>query len=591
MGEDLKHRILQKILLPELIGQFVQLQKSAGNLRGCCPFHNEKTPSFYVYPDHFHCFGCRAHGDAIEFVRKSQGLGFIDTLKWLGAKAGVDTSELERERNNEDQKNQIRKGKIILSAQDYFLKNMWNEPGVTARNYLLKRGFTEETIRKYGFGLALNSSYELIKYLRTLGFTPEELGGASLATHYEKDNRWYDFFKNRIIIPIRDAQGRLIAFGGRAMDDSPQKYKNSRYDKGHVLFGLSEARSEIRNKGRAIVVEGYLDAIQMWQFGFKETVASQGTALTLSHLKQLAHTTNMVYLLFDGDGAGQKATLRVINDAMNVPDLSIKVVTLPEDLDPDEFLLERGSEKLEELLRQAIDLIQYAIRQKIQGASPTAIPEIVSKELLPWVKNTNDPIRRAFLLAQIAQLSGIQESVLTDLLMVDRPRADRQQSRAIPTKSIQVFAPTGASKEILAHLYFADPGQIDLEQVVPFMKDELHFDEYSMSLADDFLSLLGSGKSPAKCDLSALETAHESSVAEFLVHLQQKHELYQVASRTRAIQAIMTSVRAQTLKSAVQNLKSQIGRVSPEEQTQILREIQGIQKELFGLENELRNQR
>lgn len=591
MAEELKRKLLQKIHLPELIGQFVQLQKSSGNFRGCCPFHNENTPSFYVYSDHFHCFGCRAHGDAIEFVRKTQGLGFIDTLKWLGGKFGVDTSELDKNRNDDERKIAIRRTKVLLTAQDFFVKNLWENSGDSARKYLLERGFTEETLKHYGFGLANNHSYELIKHLRSLGFTPDEMGQASLATFYEKDNRWYDFFKNRVTIPIRDGQGRLIAFGGRALDDSPQKYKNSRYDKGNVLFGLSEARSEIKAKSRAIVVEGYLDAIQMWQFGFRETVASQGTALTLSHLKQLAHTTGVLYLLFDGDGAGQRATMRVLTEAMNVPNLTLKVVTLPNELDPDEFLLEQGAEKLEELLRESTDLVQYAILQKIEGASPTALPDIVSKELLPWVKNTSDPVRRAFLLARIAQLSGIREAVLTDLLMTDRPKSEKPDLRVKPLKIEGPYTPAGSEKEILAHLHFAEPGQLELDPLIDFLTNEMRLNEVSLSLASDFIEILRSGNSPSKTDLSAIDSAHDTSVAAFLVSLRQKHELYQVPSRSKAIQTLLSSYRANVLKTAVQNLKAQIGRVSADDQSQILREIQSIQNELFGIERELRNPR
>ena len=590
MSDNVKNQILQKVILPDLLSEFVTLQKSSGNFRGCCPFHNEKTPSFYVYHDHFHCFGCRAHGDAIAFVRKHLGLGFIESLKWLGNKIGVDISELEQQFDSEEKKLQIRRIKCVLAAQDFFVENLWSAVGAKALLYLKERGFTEEILRQYGFGLALNSGNSLISHLKEYGHTAEDLGNCSLATYYDRDRKWYDFFRNRVTIPIRDGQGRLIAFGGRALDDSPQKYKNSRYDKGHVLFGLSEARAHIKNRGRAIIVEGYLDAIKMWQNGFKETVASQGTALTLAHLKLLSHTTGLAYLLFDGDSAGQNATLRILSDVMNVPELRLKVVSLPNDLDPDEFLAEQGPEKLEQLLMGATDLLQYAVQNRLQGATASAIPEIVSKELLPWLKQTTDPVRQAFLVSRISQLSSIPEAVLMSQLKTEKSSI-LQVKLQRPAVQNTFVPPKGPAKELLAHLFFAESTQINTAEIEHFVSNEMNLDEASSLLAQEFISLQNSGRTPSQMDLGLIELSQHPAIADFLSELKTQAELYNVQNRSHSMSRLMVTVRATKLKSTVQVLKSQIAKSDAEEQRIILKEIQGLQSELFSMETEMRNSR
>jgi DNA primase len=590
MSDRVKNQILQKVVLTDIVSEFVNLQKSSGNFRGCCPFHNEKTPSFYVYHDHFHCFGCRAHGDAIAFVRKHLGLGFIDSLKWLGNKLGVDISELEQKVDSEDKKVQLRRIKCILAAQDFFAQNLWSKAGTKALGYLKERGFTEDVLKKHGFGLALNSSNSLINYLKELGHSAEELGHCSLATYYENDKKWYDFFRNRVTIPIRDGQGRLIAFGGRALDDSPQKYKNSRYDKGHVLFGLSEARTSIKNKGRAIIVEGYLDAIKMWQNGFSETVASQGTALTLAHLKMLNHTTGLAYLLFDGDSAGQNAILRILSDVMSLPELRVKVVALPNEYDPDEFLSEEGPEKLEQLLMSATDLLQYAVQHRLLGASASSIPEIVNKELLPWLRQTTDPVRQAFLVSRISQLSSIPESVLMSQLKAEKTVIPPTMPRVSGAPD-QFVPPKGAARELLAHLYFAEANQVNIAEIEQFVRNEMSVDESSAILMEEFIAIQNSGRSPHQLDLGLIESAQHPAIAEFLSELKAQAELYSVPNRNHSIFRIMVTVRASKLKSTVQILKAQLVKSDAEELKIILKEIQMLQSELFSMESEMRNSR
>ena len=289
--EIAKKRILDKVPLGSLIGEQIQLSMRSGRQVGLCPFHQEKSPSFTIFDDHYFCFGCRARGDAIEYVRHVQGLNFIEALKYLAEKYSVDAPELEDSRKAQESREESSKlYRILQTAQEYFLTNL-ERNGRHVKEYLINRGFKEDVIKEYGFGFAPDHSMGLVSHLLKLGFSLQDATTASVATQSQRDHKTYDFFRNRLMIPIKDHHGRLIAYGGRTMGDDPAKYKNSRetplFDKSHTLYGLDRAKEHIRRKRRAIVVEGYMDALQLWNHGFGETVACLGTALTPQQMQMM----------------------------------------------------------------------------------------------------------------------------------------------------------------------------------------------------------------------------------------------------------------------------------------------------------------
>jgi DNA primase len=469
---EAKNLILAQSSLATLIGEAVTLHKQSGKLVGCCPFHGEKTASFYVYDDHYHCYGCGAHGDAITFVRKKYGLNYVPSLRWLADKYGINVSSLEQSAEDINRlKLQAQQGKILLAAQQFFVSQLWkddgrHEEGKDARRYFHERGFDEDVCRSFGFGLAPNAEHALHKHLHALGFHDVDLEQASLVTTY--NSRSFDFFRHRVIVPIHDAYGRIIAFGGRTLGGATQKYKNSRYNKGAVLFARHRARQAMGQKHRALVVEGYFDALQLHLHGFEETVACQGTALTQEHLQQLNAATKEVYLVFDGDSPGRQASLKIISLALNFPELQFKVVELPKDEDPDVLVRRGGSQALQSLIAAAQDLIFFGIQSKLQGAAPTAIPHLIHEEFIPWLASIPQPIKQSYLCRKISELSGVQERIISQELAAHSKRLGKASSPSASAAPLVRVTPRTTPQtahssaplpplvyELIGHLYFA----------------------------------------------------------------------------------------------------------------------------------------
>lgn len=459
---QIKTQILEKTDLSALIRSRVDLSKQSGRLVGCCPFHGEKTPSFYVFYDHYHCFGCGAHGDAISWVQHFEGFGFVESLKWLGNKCQVDISSLEQSKISGESFKRLSRIEAIKSyAQDFFVAQLYGSQGRRAKEYLISRGFQESELSLYGFGFAPDNPRTLHDDLQRRGFQLAEIQEASLIT--AKDQRFYDFFRDRVMIPIRDIRSRIIAFAGRTLNDHPLKYKNSRYDKGLHLFGMDQARLAMREKARAIVVEGYMDVFRLWRSGFKESVACQGTALTHQHMKLLSSTTGVVYLFFDGDTAGQRAALKAFDLAIDNPDLIFKAAVIPNNEDPDSFILKNGADAFESLIDQAKDLVTFVIDEKLSHKGANNVPLIVSQEVLPWVDSVKDPIKRDYLLHQVSSRSGISHDVLARQLqgkLAKKPSIQRENLKSHEKLTVTPQAPLTVKPllyEFFGHIYAGAP--------------------------------------------------------------------------------------------------------------------------------------
>lgn len=415
------------------------------------------------------------------------GLGFLDALRWLAQKVGIDPSLISKAPSNQKRA----QGQVLFEAQQFFITQLQSPLGQQAKKYLHDRGFTDEHITQYGFGFAPLQG-GLIRHLKSHSL--EDLERCSLVSR--ENGKTWEFFRNRVMIPIRDFQGRLIAFGGRALDQSPQKYKNSRYDKGEVLFGFDSARKHIKSKGRAFVVEGYLDAIQMQIQGYGETVACQGTALTTKHFKQLESATNRVYLMFDGDQAGHNAALKCIENSLECPNLDVQVLSLPVGADPDSFL--REDNNLKTLLKNAQDLITFGIADRLQSASHTGIPEIIQKELLPWVQAQQDPLRRDYLLKHISEATGLSRDAL--MQSIKRSSTTFKTARPAPqqTREEKKQPISSVTYECIGHLFFAEPGEPST-RVLKFLRQLPLTVELANAIAF-CLQALKQGQTPANID-------------------------------------------------------------------------------------------
>lgn len=364
--------------LSALIGRSIKVTKAGREYKACCPFHNEKTPSFTINDEKgfYHCFGCSAHGDAIRWMTDQRGLSFMDAVKELADAAGMQVPAADpKAAAKAERANTLYD--VMTAAQDWFVTQFQGLEGAEARAYCERRGLKPETIKAFGIGFAPDSRGKLKEALKHFG--EDKLVEAGLLISVE-DKEPYDRFRGRLMIPIRDPRGRVIAFGGRILGAGEPKYLNSPdtplFDKGRTLYNLDKASAAARASGRVIVVEGYMDAIALAQAGFGEAVAPLGTALTEQQITMLWRMVPKPLLCFDGDAAGQKAAFRAAQRALGglKPGHSLEFVTLPEGQDPDDLVRSAGPRAFAELLDQSEPLVERIWKIEL-AAEPVSTPE------------------------------------------------------------------------------------------------------------------------------------------------------------------------------------------------------------------------
>ena len=328
-----------------LVGRKVKLARSGKSWKGCCPFHSEKSPSFYVYDDGYHCFGCGAHGDAIGFVMQAEGAAFPEAVERLAAEAGLEVPKPSRQAAEAEQQ-RLDLAELLERAGDRFIRSLHAPEGRDALGYLRNRGLTDETIKRFGLGWAGEGRGDLIAELGRAGVEPARMAEAGLLQARD-DGAARELFYRRVMFPIRDRRGRTVSFGGRALGDAKPKYINgpetALYSKSRTLYALDLAREGARKPPGLIVVEGYLDVIALHQAGFAGAVAPLGTALTAAHLEELWRLSDAPTLCFDGDAPGARAAARAAEAALPLlaPDRTLCLASLPSGEDPD-TLVRRG---------------------------------------------------------------------------------------------------------------------------------------------------------------------------------------------------------------------------------------------------------
>lgn len=366
--------------IADVVGRYVPLKKNGRELAGCCPFHHEKTPSFFVYPESqsYHCFGCKESGDAIKFISKYENVGFVEAVQRLANLANMPLPELKDVDQNKIAQKKKERDVILAALREaglYYHKNLYTShpQAQVAVRYIKKRQISPEFVRKFGLGCSVD--YEsMLKFMRGKGYKDDILRKAGLLS--EANGRIFDAFGKRLTFPIIDKDGAVIGFSARLLEDKElAKYKNTAasyiFNKSEVIFGINLLKKErdlARQNNREydglkeiIIVEGQIDVISMHQFGFNNAVACLGTAITPMHARKLKQFSENIILLLDGDGAGKKATLRSI-DVLRSGALNVRVATLPDGKDPDEVLKAYGADKMREIVAAAIDGIEYKIK-------------------------------------------------------------------------------------------------------------------------------------------------------------------------------------------------------------------------------------
>jgi DNA primase len=398
-----------------LVGDYVALKPAGSRLKGLCPFHQEKTPSFSVDPERglFYCFGCQAGGDVFRFAMLTEQVEFPEAVEFLARRWGVPLPTAD------SPKDRVRRRVLEAGkAAESWFRSRLADPveGRTAREYLVQRGIEEQTAEALGIGCAPNDWEHLTRHLRGKNFRPDEIETAGLALRRKSGDGYYDRFRNRLIFPIRDVHGRPVAFGGRALDESEPKYLNSpetpAYVKGEHLYGLDLAREGIRREGFAILVEGYLDLAAVRQAGSANVVATLGTALTAAQARLLARVTQRVVVTYDGDTAGVAAAARAL-DPLLEQGVEVRIADLPGGSDPDDFIRDHGRDSFVKLIQAAPGWFDFLLRRELRSRDLNRPEEKVAavNSLLPRLARLG-AIERSEWAGRMADAFRLDEEIL-----------------------------------------------------------------------------------------------------------------------------------------------------------------------------------
>ncbi len=453
-------KIKERLTITEVIESYMKLDRAGSNLKGKCPFHNEKTPSFFVSPDRgsYYCFGCGVKGDMFSFVQAFEGLDFMGSLKLLAARAGIpltyEKPELKSERDHLYE--------IMETATEFYEAALWNTGNIAALEYLKKRGLTEETIKEFRLGFALNDWRTLYTYLKNKKYTDAEIEKAGLTKRAEQAEKgFYDRFRGRIMFPISDSGGRVIAFTGRILEDDGKsaKYLNSPetpiFTKASVLYGIDKAKLAIRKMNYSVLVEGQMDLILSHQAGFKNTVAGSGTALTdtlsnkdnvVNNLGIVKRISTNIIMVYDSDKAGVNAALRSAQIALSLG-MDVKIGQVPDGKDPADLIL-KDKDAWKDVLKNAKPVVEFALNTVLdQEPDPRKQPKLINEKVLPFLAVLSSHMEKSHFIAMIHGKTDLsEEAIWTDLKLIERDFKNQAQAVVSAGKFPSPSSPSQSGK-------------------------------------------------------------------------------------------------------------------------------------------------
>ena len=420
--------LLSRNDIESVASAYVAFKRRGRNLVGLCPFHGEKTASFNLYPEtnSFYCFGCGAGGDVITFIKRIENLDYIDAVRFLADRSGLKMPEQSHE-NDQVSRLRLRILEANREAARIFHAALYRPEGKIALDYYHSRGYTDATIKHFGLGFAPDSWDYLLKALRQKGFKDEELIAAFLAKR-GRNGGAYDIFRNRVMIPIIDIRGNVVGFGGRVLDDSKPKYINTEgtlaFSKSRNLFALNFAK----NEGRELnLCEGYMDVIAMHQAGFTNTVAALGTSFPEEQMQLIARYADRINLIFDADGAGQKATRRAIENLRRTG-LDVRVVTIPDGKDPDEFIKKNGAAAFKLLLDRAANAVEHRLLEIGRGHNLATSEGKLAyyNEAAALLATLDSPVERELYAGRLSEILSVSKEAILQEISRARRRKERQ---------------------------------------------------------------------------------------------------------------------------------------------------------------------
>lgn len=478
--EQVIRDIAARVDIIDIVAETVELKRKGNRYWGLCPFHQEKTASFSVSQERqmFYCFGCHAGGNLFSFIMRRDGLEFKEALEFLAGKAGVQLAGSFEKKNIDNRKKII---EVNEAAAEFYQKLLLSERGYTAKAYLNKRGLTAESINTFKLGYAPDSWNSLLDYLLNKGFPVENVKSSGVIKRSENHNNYYDIFRNRIIYPIVNYYGEIIGFGGRVLDDSLPKYLNSPetefFSKRKNLYGLYHARDSIRRENEAILVEGYMDCIKLHQAGIKNAVASLGTSFTEEQAHLLRRYTEKILILYDGDEAGQRETLRAIDINTN-NGTKVDILTLPGGKDPDEYLQVYGKEEFWQYIKNnRCSYIEFKINRYITTANIVNLDDKtnVIKDMQEDINNLETEMEKDYYIKMLAQKLRVEENVIyRQYNLIGRKQLYHSSTNKIQIKrDNNKYGNYGIQEKILAALLINEGNFIKVKNAIglEFFKD------------------------------------------------------------------------------------------------------------------------
>ena len=539
-----------------VISKYVPLKKKGNQYWGCCPFHHEKTPSFSVSPEKgfFYCFGCHTGGNVFKFLSLIENISYFEAIKLQAERLGIERPKLKQNKSKE-QLEREQQEKLLVQintlAKDFFHNCLvMTTYGEAGRKYLESRGINKETIEDFSLGFAPDSWDALSKALvNKKGMQAEKLLKAGLSMQRKGDLSIYDKFRNRVMIPITDLNGHIVAFGGRILEESKSeefkapKYLNSPetpiFNKGSLLFGLNKAAQEIRKQDFAVIVEGYMDAISVYSAGIKNVVASLGTAFTEEQAKLLTRYTRKIYFCYDNDEAGQKATIRALPIMLNTG-ADVKVITIPDGKDPDEYIRKHGVEAFRELILKATSIFDYRLNYVLTHSERNSSEGRLNalRQILPILGSIRDSVRKSEYTKQVSRILLINEDVVLNELEKYNNKELYNHKNGTNHK-IRNNAQLDAGRKILRTIWSETDTFLFVDSVLP----RNVFDPVHQEIMAYLEKCIKNQKTPN--DLSAAEELSDEALAEISKFLIEKNN---ESETTRAFEDSLKSMRLRVLR-------------------------------------------
>ncbi len=553
--------------LVDVVSSYVHLKRAGTSYVGLCPFHREKTPSFHVSEDKqlFYCFGCGTSGNIFDFVMKIENLDFVDALKFLAQRAGV-TLEEEKSSYTENEEKRSLKQRILeinkIAAKKFF-DNLFEKDAKTAQEYVVKRALNKNSLVKFAIGYAKDSWDDILNFLKEKGFSQDEILAAGLIAKNE-NGRVYDKFRNRLMFPIIDVRGNVVAFSGRALGDDPAKYMNSPetpvFHKSRNLFGLNIAKAHSKTDG-VVLVEGNMDVVSLYQRGVPNAVAGLGTAFTEEQAGLLKRYAKIVYVCYDNDEAGQKAALKAIDILMNSGN-NVKVVSFTGAKDPDEYILKMGTEAFNKRLKNAVSPIEFKIMNIRKNYDLTNVDEKINfvNETAVILSNVENTIEREVYVKRISSETDISEksinSEINKLIFSKTKKENEKKERIINSveEEVKIVSDIGEKQNFSTY------------KTERMLLNVMFFDNkafnYAKENAEETLFFGAIHRQLFKFMLSFKTENPDASASEFLVTLDESIKNYASA-------LLFKNFTADGLKTAEDIIK----KLKAEKQTAYIREL------------------